>query len=106
MLQAELWDHTRVYSQPVHQGLLPACSPGFTPSLSAFGYAFSWVEGRGRKSSPALSSGILLRRLASDPHLASVSHVVVDEVHERSLQVGAMWEGARGGMCVGVLCVG
>ncbi len=28
--------------------------------------------------------GILLRRLESDPDLADVSHVVVDEVHERS----------------------
>jgi ATP-dependent RNA helicase DHX29 len=32
------------------------------------------------------TTGILLRRLASDPTLASVSHVIVDEVHERSLQ--------------------
>ena len=32
------------------------------------------------------TTGILLRRLAGDPRLASVSHVVVDEVHERSLQ--------------------
>eukprot|EP01063_Lacrimia_lanifica_P029149 TRINITY_DN4399_c1_g2_i1.p1 TRINITY_DN4399_c1_g2~~TRINITY_DN4399_c1_g2_i1.p1 ORF type:complete len:779 (+),score=305.04 TRINITY_DN4399_c1_g2_i1:120-2339(+) len=29
--------------------------------------------------------GILLRRMAGDPQLAEVSHVVVDEVHERSL---------------------
>lgn len=32
------------------------------------------------------TTGILLRRLASDPALAAVSHVVVDEVHERTLQ--------------------
>ncbi|BDA49474.1 Putative ATP-dependent RNA helicase DHX57 at C-terminar half [Coccomyxa sp. Obi] len=32
------------------------------------------------------TTGILLRRLASEPHLASVSHVIVDEVHERTLQ--------------------
>ena len=31
------------------------------------------------------TTGILLRRLAGDPGLAAVSHVVVDEVHERSL---------------------
>ncbi|KAJ3415050.1 ATP-dependent RNA helicase dhx29 [Chytridiales sp. JEL 0842] len=31
------------------------------------------------------TTGILLRRLESDPDLAGVSHVVVDEVHERSL---------------------
>lgn len=32
------------------------------------------------------TTGILLRRLAGDPGLADVSHVVVDEVHERTLQ--------------------
>jgi HrpA-like RNA helicase len=31
-------------------------------------------------------AGILLRRLTSDPALSDVSHVVVDEVHERALQ--------------------
>ncbi|XP_017146133.1 putative ATP-dependent RNA helicase DHX57 [Drosophila miranda] len=30
------------------------------------------------------TTGILLRRLASDPMLSGVSHVIVDEVHERS----------------------
>ncbi|XP_033170255.1 putative ATP-dependent RNA helicase DHX57 [Drosophila mauritiana] len=30
------------------------------------------------------TTGILLRRLASDPLLGSVTHVIVDEVHERS----------------------
>eukprot|EP00887_Chlorella_sp_A99_P005373 scaffold1.g5373.t1 len=32
------------------------------------------------------TTGILLRRMASDPGLAGISHVVVDEVHERTLQ--------------------
>ena len=32
------------------------------------------------------TTGILLRRLSADPLLATVTHVVVDEVHERSLQ--------------------
>ncbi|EFJ53272.1 hypothetical protein VOLCADRAFT_86387 [Volvox carteri f. nagariensis] len=32
------------------------------------------------------TTGILLRRLAGDPSLHGVTHVVVDEVHERSLQ--------------------
>ncbi len=32
-----------------------------------------------------LPTGILLRRLMSDPELLGVSHVVVDEVHERSV---------------------
>ncbi|GFR43278.1 hypothetical protein Agub_g4343, partial [Astrephomene gubernaculifera] len=32
------------------------------------------------------TTGILLRRLVSDPSLRGITHVVVDEVHERSLQ--------------------
>ncbi|PRW58696.1 helicase domain-containing [Chlorella sorokiniana] len=32
------------------------------------------------------TAGILLRRLAGDPALLAVSHVLVDEVHERTLQ--------------------
>ena len=32
-----------------------------------------------------VTTGVLLRRLAEDPLLAGVSHIVVDEVHERSL---------------------
>lgn len=30
------------------------------------------------------TTGILLRRLENDPELRSVSHIIVDEVHERS----------------------
>lgn len=30
------------------------------------------------------TTGILLRRLESDPRLESVTHILVDEVHERS----------------------
>jgi HrpA-like RNA helicase len=29
------------------------------------------------------TTGILLRRLMGDPELAGVSHIIVDEVHER-----------------------
>ena len=32
-----------------------------------------------------MRAGILLRRFLSDPELEGVSHVIVDEVHERSL---------------------
>lgn len=48
------------------------------------------------------TTGILLRRLAGDPALLAVSHVLVDEVHERTLQARgrlrcAPWGGGRGG---------
>ena len=32
------------------------------------------------------TTGVLLRRLHGDPELRGISHVIVDEVHERSLQ--------------------
>ncbi len=32
------------------------------------------------------TTGILLRRLESDPMLIGVTHVVVDEVHERTIE--------------------
>lgn len=42
------------------------------------------------------SAGILLRRLAGVPSLSGITHVVVDEVHERTVQVrvesvGRVW---------------
>jgi ATP-dependent RNA helicase DHX29 len=53
------------------------------------------------------TTGILLRRLAGDPALAEASHVVVDEVHERTLQGeprapggGAAGRGGPAGWCV------
>lgn len=40
------------------------------------------------------TTGILLRRLAGDPALLAVSHVLVDEVHERTLQGGVCGGGS------------
>lgn len=34
------------------------------------------------------TTGILLRRLSFDPHLNGVTHVVVDEIHERGMNEG------------------
>lgn len=34
------------------------------------------------------TTGVVLRRLAADPHLEGVSHIVVDEIHERGLNEG------------------
>ena len=51
------------------------------------GYA---IRGENRAGSSTrllfCTTGILLRRLESDPTLAGVTHVLVDEVHERSLE--------------------
>lgn len=33
------------------------------------------------------TTGILIRRLMVDPALSNVSHVIIDEVHERGLEV-------------------
>lgn len=41
------------------------------------------------------TTGILLRRLASDPALRGVSHALVDEVHERTLQGRRFWGRGR-----------
>lgn len=34
------------------------------------------------------TTGVLLRRLQCDPDLAAISHIFVDEVHERDLNTG------------------
>jgi ATP-dependent RNA helicase DHX36 len=36
------------------------------------------------------TTGVLLRRLQCDPDLASISHIFVDEVHERDLNTGRL----------------
>ena len=33
------------------------------------------------------TTGILLRRIQSDPLLAGVSHIIIDEVHERDINI-------------------
>jgi HrpA-like RNA helicase len=33
------------------------------------------------------TTGVLIRRLMIDPELASTTHVIIDEVHERGLEV-------------------
>jgi ATP-dependent RNA helicase DHX36 len=50
------------------------------------GYSIRMENKRSSKTRVLLcTTGILLRRLQCDPDLASVSHVFVDEVHERDL---------------------
>jgi HrpA-like RNA helicase len=44
----------------------------------------------GRQAASRLTfctTGILIQRLMVDPQLASVTHVIIDEVHERGLEV-------------------
>ena len=53
------------------------------------GYSIMLERKASRKTRLLLcTTGILLRRLQCDPDLASVSHVFVDEVHERDLNTG------------------
>ncbi len=72
--------------------MLPFLSPPFPPSLPLhFRYQVGYhvrLDSAATKDTRLLfcTTGILLRRLAGDPALLSVSHVLVDEVHERTLQ--------------------
>jgi hypothetical protein len=50
-----------------------------------------------------IAKHLCVTRLASDPLLSGVTHVIVDEVHERTMQVGDTF--ARLCMCVGCVCV-
>jgi HrpA-like RNA helicase len=34
-----------------------------------------------------MTAGVLIRRLIVDPDLRGVTHVILDEVHERSIEV-------------------
>jgi len=50
------------------------------------GYSIRLENKRSRRTRLLLcTTGILLRRLQCDPDLATVSHIFVDEVHERDL---------------------
>jgi HrpA-like RNA helicase len=42
------------------------------------------------------TTGVLIRRLINEPLLEGVTHVVLDEVHERSIEVGMLGGGMLG----------
>ncbi|CAI5986589.1 unnamed protein product [Closterium sp. NIES-64] len=64
-----------------HSPSMPACRLGYQ-----VGYAIRMEARRSQRTRLLFcTTGLLLRRLLADPLLAGVSHVVVDEVHERSL---------------------
>ena len=73
---------------------IPSCLKGTScsgdRSVKSLIHDACTVSSSSRKSSKKTrlllcTTGILLRRLQCDPDLASVSHVFVDEVHERDL---------------------
>jgi ATP-dependent RNA helicase DHX57 len=43
-----------------------------------------------------LTTGVLLRRLMRDPTLAGISHVMIDEVHERDINTDFLMVGRDG----------
>jgi HrpA-like RNA helicase len=56
------------------------------PLGKTVGYAIRMESNRSAATKLLMcTTGVLVRRLAEDPTLRDVSHVVVDEVHERSL---------------------
>jgi HrpA-like RNA helicase len=42
------------------------------------------------------TTGVILRRLVEDPSLSGISHVMVDEVHERQWQIDVLLVALRG----------
>lgn len=48
------------------------------------GYAVR-LESRPGKHLNICTSGVLLRMMCSDPHLSELSHLIIDEVHERDI---------------------
>lgn len=61
--------------------------PGPGKKNSVVGYSVRFDSATTRSSRLVFcTTGILLRRLSSDPALASLSHIIVDEVHERTMQ--------------------
>lgn len=57
--------------------------------LTQVGYKVRLEGTRGRDTRLLFcTSGILLRRLLVDPMLTGVSHVIVDEIHERGMNEG------------------
>jgi len=59
--------------------------PGRKGSLVGYSVRFDSATNAGTRLE-FCTTGILLRRLSSDPFLAKFSHIIVDEVHERTMQ--------------------
>lgn len=59
--------------------------PGKKGSLVGYSVRFDSATNSGTRLE-FCTTGILLRRLSSDPFLSKFSHIIVDEVHERTMQ--------------------
>ena len=73
--------HWQALQHTVSESL--ACHGGSTHRWAAHGAPVS--RSRGAQLDTWGGAGVLLRRLAMQPDLAGVSHIVIDEIHERGL---------------------
>ncbi|KDD75021.1 hypothetical protein H632_c920p0, partial [Helicosporidium sp. ATCC 50920] len=76
--------HRRVFLSASSHRRVSLPAPSSTPPLVSYAVRFESTETRSTRLLYC-TTGVLLRRLARDPLLLSTSHVLLDEVHERSL---------------------
>ena len=60
----------------------------FQGSSVGFEHRFQSHKPRDKCSITFVTTGIVFQMLRSDPGLSNISHIVIDEVHERDLETG------------------